>query len=350
MPPDAGLGSRKDGAQHLVIATYDLLVAAQELSKHRSASGLSSLAIPAEAIWDEFGEGLATPQAVRAFLEHAKANYKPAPSYVALAGKGTYDERNLLGFNDNLIPTWFRKSVWGVVGMDSPYVEGLGMKLGRIPATTGADLLYFVQKTAAHEAAPVSGRVTLLSDNKDAAGDFPNDVLDLASAVPATYTTTVSRLGVQSLAVVRQAAISAFQRGDDVVGWVGHGGTDRFATEGVLVLNDVPALNNAGHLSLLVGATCNVNGFYLAGNGSLGEKLVNRRDGGAIASWAPVGPSYNAASVPVVRTLLPELLSESSEGARLGDVLQKTQELQGGEAATERSLWQLLGDPGALVP
>ena len=48
-----------------MIATYDLLVAAQELSKHRSASGLSSLAIPAEAIWDEFGEGLATPQAVR---------------------------------------------------------------------------------------------------------------------------------------------------------------------------------------------------------------------------------------------------------------------------------------------
>jgi len=350
---DAGLKGKNAGARHIVIAPYDLLVAAGELAKYRTATGLTSVAVPLEAIWDEFGEGLPSPEAIKSFLTYASTNWYPSPGYVVLAGKGTYDENNVLGRNDSLLPTNFRMSVTGtgLFGTDAPYVAGTAMSIGRIPVTTGASLLDFVKKVAAHEASGPNYEVTLLAGKSDpAAGDFPKGIQEIASSIPYGYKTTLSDLDSKSFAQVRQDAISALGRGDSLVAWVGHGGLTSLGSEGVLTSADVPSLPGTEHLSLLAGATCYINGFYYSGFSPLGESLVTRAGGGVVASWAPGGPGLNVFSTPLVNDFAAELYSGRARAFRLGDVIRASQAPLDGGSGNAYPLWPLLGDPGSVVP
>lgn len=350
---DAGLKDRQKGVRHVVIAPSDLLHSAEGLASYRTAGGLPSLAVPLEAIWDEFGDGLPSAKAIRSFLLHASTSWRPAPAYVALAGKGTYDPKNIYGNNNCLIPTNFALSpTAGLAGTDTPFVVGTGMSIGRIPVTTGAALQYFNEKLAAHESAEPNRRATLLAGKLDPnAGDFAKGSSEIASAIPAGFEITWSNLDAKPFTQVRSDAISAFKRGDAIVSWVGHAANSRLANEGVLTVDDVPALVGGPRLSILGGATCYVNAFFSARYPSLGEMLVNRQGGGAIASWAPSDQSYNEVSVPMIKRFVGHVLSgEGGVEYRLGDAVRSALGPQSSESPREYLMWQLLGDPGTLVP
>lgn len=349
---DAGLKAGGAGAEHVVVAPYDLLEPAGELAAYRSGQGLSSMAVPIEAVWDEFGEGLPSPETLRSFFEYASANWSPAPKYAVLAGRGTYDERNLLGYNDTFVPTFFVATPRGLIGNDGPYEVDSDLVVGRVPATSAEAFRNYVAKLRRHESSSPRLAVTIGADNPDSGGDFHTAARLVGEGVPGNYQKREAYLGRAPLADVRRSLFEAFGRGDDVLGWVGHGGVDRLASEGALVSADVASLPASDRLPLMVGATCLVNAFHLSGIPSVGERLVTRADGGAVASWAPVGAVFNSASSVVTQTFLKLALDDNAAGKRLRDVVLETYEEipQATYDAEGLLLFQLLGDPATYVP
>lgn len=349
---DAGLATGAGGAEHVVVAPYDLIGPAKSLAEHRTAQGLSSTAVPLEAVWDEFGEGLPSPDALKAFLGVANVRWSPAPRFVAFAGRGTYDERDIYGYGDCLVPTRLVATSRGLVGNDSGYVEGTDAVVGRIPVTTAAGLQAYLDKLALHEKSPRSTNVTLAADNADGGGNFGLSSDLLGSVVPRDYWVRKAYLGPMPVAGVRDQLLAAFGRGDAVVNWVGHGGSTRLASEGVLTATDVPSIPASQRLSLLTGATCIVNQFHSVGSPSLGERLAALPGGGAVATWAPTGVAFNDMSVALVRSFLTHSIGERSGSVRIGDAVRAVRsslpvEAEGTESL---SLFEILGDPACYAP
>lgn len=74
---------------------------------HEVFDGLSSLVATDEQVYNEFSSGKQDPMAIRSLLRSLKAAHPgQAPRYLLLLGKGTYDNRNLLGSNHTTLVTY----------------------------------------------------------------------------------------------------------------------------------------------------------------------------------------------------------------------------------------------------
>ena len=61
----------------------------------RQSQGLRTAVVDIEDIFDEFGYGLVTPQAIKEFITYAYESWQsPAPQYVLLVGDTTYDYKD----------------------------------------------------------------------------------------------------------------------------------------------------------------------------------------------------------------------------------------------------------------
>ena len=83
-----------------IILTYDgFYNATLPLAEHRQAQGLSVKVVNLSDVYDEFNYGIASPDAIKYFLNYTYTNWQdPAPTYVLLVGDGTYDYRDDEGY------------------------------------------------------------------------------------------------------------------------------------------------------------------------------------------------------------------------------------------------------------
>jgi hypothetical protein len=99
------------------------------------------------------------------------------------------------------------------------------------------------------------------------------------------------------------------------VAYVGHGGLDRLANEGLLTSADVPGLPGTDRTAVVASLTCNIGYFAIPGFSCLGEELVMAPGGGAVAVIAPNWLSVNSEAVRLGSAVVPQLAA----GGRLGD-------------------------------
>ena len=341
-----------DGADYLVIAPAELLEAAEELAVYRTASGLSARVVDLEDVYDEFNFGLPSPWAIRDLLAHAVASWPTPPSYVVLAGKGTYDYKDHSGLGDNLVPTVLATTPYGLYASDQRLADLTGddgvpdVALGRIPVLTAAELSAYVDKVAAYEAGTVALDVLLLADDGDTAGDFPADSEAVAARLPSDLTSDRVYLSELEIDEARSELFTTADAGVSWINYIGHGGLDRFADEGLLLTSDTPDLAAASVAPVLTALTCTIARFEIPGFASLGESLVVEPSAGAVAVFAPSGLSLNFEAV-----LLNQVFAEAAfagDGAvRVGDAVRGALE----EYAVDSNfrfildIYNLLGDP-----
>jgi peptidase C25-like protein len=349
------------GAQYLVIAPAALRAEAQRLADLRTAQGLSTMVVDLGDVMDLFADGLTDPLAIRRFLAYATQSWPVAPRYVALAGKGTYDYKNLLGLATNLLPPYLVTTPDGLAPADAELADfdgsGVpGVAIGRIPAVTAADLRAYVDKLAAYESDPGgawTGQALLAAGPADIGGDFPATSDTLAGALaPGLALTRVYLPGSPSPAQV-QASRSQLQgslrQGQVLFNYVGHGGLDRLTSEGLLTTSDVAQLGNAPRLPVMTALTCLISQFAYPSVSSLGEELVLQGDGGTAALFGPSWLSHNGPAGDLGRYLLPQLSAPG--GGRLGDRLLRglaAYAAAGGDRDTLK-LYMLLGDPALAL-
>ncbi len=351
----AGLRLPSNRAEYLVVTTPGMRDAAERLADLRRSQGLEALVVDLDQVMDDFNAGLPSPHALRTFLAWAYLNWQLPPRYVALAGEGTLDYRNLLGYGDNLVPPLMIQSAGGLFPSDNRLgdVNGDGlpeMAVGRVPVLSAAELDSYTAKIAAYESDPApdwASNVTMLADAPDQGADFTADSERIASQVPASYAVERIHLASTPLAAARGQLIASFHRGTAFINYMGHGGLDRLSGNGLLASGDVPGLANGSRLPVLTAMTCTVNRFAVPGVPALGEMLVKSPSGGAAAVWGPSGLSDNGEA-----RLLAELFYHSAVDERLGDrILRAVAEFrsQGGDPALPR-IYDLLGDPALKVP
>lgn len=348
-------------AEYVVIAPAELLAAAAPLADHRAGQGLGVLVVDLQDVYDEMNGGVADPAAIRGFLAAARQSWSVRPRWVVLAGAGTYDYRDILGFGGNLIPpklvasdltapSLFATDAWFA---DLEGDDGVPeVAVGRIPVTTPAQLSAFVDKLIAYETAPEhpgDDRVIVASDQPDAGGEFPVDAARLAELLPGGYTApSVSLPDFPNTAAARQALFAELGTGAGVLAYLGHGGVDRLAGEGLLTNTDVAGLANGDRLPIVSAVTCHIGLAALPGFDALGEILVREPDGGAIAVVAPAWLSTQARARDLGEALVRGL---TAGGGRVGDAVVEAMTAAGGLGAGRTVLYtyQLFGDP-ATVP
>ena len=311
-----------------------------------------------EDIYDEFNGGIEDPLAIQRFLSYAWNNWRLAPRYAALVGDGSYDHRDLLGLGDSLVPAWMTATPNGLFAADNLYgrfANEQKIAIGRIPVHDNAGMYSYVDKLSAWQAGlSTSGLVQLMADNDDAAGAFTDDSNGLKSLIPGgklapgdIYLKDIFADG-GDINTARTALLSALNAGRDNVNYLGHGGMDRFATEGLLTTADVSSLTNT-RTPFVNALSCVINRFAVAGFDSLGEELVLRNGGGAIAVWSPTGLSQNPSAVLLNRALYESIYTDGKKV--LGDAIVAALNKYAARDGVEwmPKVYTLLGDPALPI-
>jgi hypothetical protein len=342
------------GADYIAILpdTETFLEALEPLLAHRRSQGLRTATIPVQQIYDEFGHGRQTPQAIRDFLEYAYGEWQqPRPRFVLLVGDASYDVNDFTGSpNQNLLSTRLIYTQFaGYVASDSWFTmfdeAGLpAMSIGRFPAQNSRQLRVMVDKTITYETgvpSPWLSRALLVADDEprfDAASDWLAAELDDRG-----YFT--QKLYMTQYEDIHDSIISALNHGVSIVNYVGHGGIEVWGDEAVLQNEDAIILKNGSRLPIFTTFTC-LNGFFNHPEiDALAETLLWTRGGGIVAAVAPSGRTYSAQQTPLATTFYTRLLSGQS--STLGEALLQAKL----EVSREPNLGEivhtlnLLGDP-----
>ncbi len=347
------LKERSNRANYLVITPEELKDASQALADYRQHQGLKTMVVELEDIMDEFNYGIYSPEAIRNFLSFAYYNWSKAPRYVVLAGEGTFDYKDNQGHGGNLIPPIMIGTPQGLFPSDNYFADINGdhipeMAIGRLPVVTPEELTDIIGKTIAYEnssGGTWTKQVLMLADNPDDGGDFSVDSNNVATLLPSGYTAYKIYLSEHPIEEARQMVLNGINNGAFLLNYVGHGGLDRLAQEGLLLTSDVASMTNQNRLPVVTAMTCVVGNFSHPGYDSLSEVLVLKQNGGAVAVWSPTGMSINSEAV-----ILDEMFFMSTFTGRkqtLGDVVLKALEKgsMNGVSGFILDIYNLMGDP-----
>jgi hypothetical protein len=347
----SSLRSRRNGAEYLMITTEELAETAQVLADHRA---MRSMVVDVEDVYDEFNHGVPSPHAIRAFLAHARSTWSLPPSYVVLAGSGSFDYRTSYPYGGNLIPPALVPTPDGLAASDfwfadvdpaSPVPE---LAIGRLPASTPEELQSMIEKILAREGAGGEWlhHFVVAADNADSVGAFPTDSERLATLAPASF--QVERIYLSPslpVATARQQLVTAIAEGAGMVSYVGHAGYTVLADEGLLRDSDVATLQNADRPTVVTAFTCLAGNFASPFFPSIGEQLILSAGGGAAAVWSPTWLSDNDHAVALGEHYYAAAFAGG--GVRIGDAIVTAMQEYGKTWRPEYllSIYTLLGDP-----
>lgn len=352
------LRDRANAAEYLVIAAPELFGEAQQLADYREADGLVSKVVELQDIYDEFAFGTPDPNAIRTFLGYASDHWATAPDFVVLAGKGSFDYRDVYGAGANLLPPIMALTREGILSSDTKYADFLGddglpdVSIGRLPATSAQELATIVQQIIDYEASIESLRddVTLFADATTPRADFGASNDSITDALRNDWdVAAVYRSELGDLESTRAFFFDEIRKGPRLVNYFGHAGVTTLGLrETLLGVEDLETMTVEGPQPVFAAMTCVASRFEIPGVVSLGEALLID-DQGAIAVWGPSGVSVHEQATLLARELLTELSSgtETRLGPMIDRALPVVADLELGRDMIE--MYHLLGDPALRV-
>lgn len=341
------------GADALYIGPAAFLPELGALIQLRRDQGYSVVTVDVQALYDGWNFGQVSPEAIRAFLRYAAANWQPAPRAVTLVGDGTVDPHNYeKKGNVNFIPPYLAKvDPWLIEAACEPCYAQLDgdnpvtgddpeghffaadLWIGRLPVKSNGDLTGLVNKIVSYErTTTLAGWQNInvfVADNyiksvdtsgqpvKDLAGDFAKISEGIVAIAPAGVRT--SRVyydpypqfsdpsGAQSWRIpnavqAHSDVIARLSAGAGLVTYNGHSHHWQWAItdespsadpNSLLGLYDTDLLTNKNRYFIGLSMTCLTSQFQKpAFSGTvLDERLLLNTNGGAVAQWGPAGLS-----------------------------------------------------------
>lgn len=296
----ANLTGADNRADYLIIAAREFPGTAAALTKYRQASHGLVKVVWLDDIYKSFSFGRVDPFAIGRFMAHARDRWSLAPSVVTLLGKGSLDRKDRMGYGDGFLPVLMTGNPWALASSDARLLgidsEAPSIAYGRLPITSDAEGLAYVDKLVAHERRPPSGssqRAIVAADNPDTAGDFHADAQRLAAQLRSLGLGRVDTV-LHPNHPVRQTLTGSDSWEASVVTYSGHGSQRQLGTnrERFLSAEDALTLSN-GSYPVFGALTCAAGADALPGTRSLAATLVLNPHGGAIATLAPSGSSAN---------------------------------------------------------
>ncbi len=374
------LADPKEGADLLIVTHKDFAEETERLAKYHRDQGWRVRVATIQSVYDSFSDGEFTPVAIRRLLAYAMRKWQGgAPAAVLLVGdcNSDYLDEARQGIR-NWVPTytftyggdqWASDYWFTTVAGDDDLGE---CAIGRIPATTAADLKQIVDKLIAYETAPQPGpwrsRLGYVSDD----GEFP-EVLDaIRREAPAALgarrvflnemplednwylpPTMVERKRMKVSGETTAAILDTFREGVAWLTYYGHGSPNIWAEERIWFGGDSKNSDNIqlaglGRPAFVACMTCNsgmIDYPERPWNICISEDMLRVKNGGAIGCFVPSGPGVTYIHRQMSDTLSRILFGDKLRGMGEVTALGKLRYSLAGQPRELVYMYVLLGDP-----
>lgn len=348
--PQTNLNASRQGADVLIIAPREFAGTAQDLAELRRAGHDEAAVVWLDDIYKSFSAGRVDPYAIGQFMDWVRTEWSRVPAAVTLIGKGSLDRKDCMGYGDNFLPVLMTSNPWALAASDSRLLGIDGgvapMAVGRIAITNDGEGRAYVNKLRAHASrdnTQAAERAVVVADNPDSGGAFHKDGDLLAIRLQDLGVWWVETL-YHPTDPVRATLIQSAAWETGLVSFSGHGSVAQLGTnsEKFLKANDASALRN-GSCPVFLALTCAAGDDSLPGVRSLSSTLVLNPQGGAIASLAASGLSFNSDAHVLAHAFIQHLYgSHINVGEALVGAKQDT---TGKIAVFMAPLYSIIGDP-----
>jgi hypothetical protein len=360
------------GADRLVVVPESLSDGLWGLLAVYAARGLDCCVATTGEIYDEFGQGVADPGAIRSAVRWALDSWEEPAGGVLLVGDGHYDVLGRTTTQPVMIFPWTRLGPMNPCTDDYYVVTHESSQLlpevpvARLPVQTAAELLACVEKVAGQEGGTHSGawenRVVITADDEMSTysdNEFEHTV-NCEHVAEEVLPRSVERVKFYMIEYpwpsgnhpskpeAREDFVATLSRGCSAMLYIGHGGPGQIAHEGLMYSSDIDLLENGGRLPLMIWATCDVGRFEETGSDAIGEEMVLHPAGGALACAAATRGTSGSPNYLLARAMLDSLYSEPS--TTLGEALWLAKLSQPGSYTYNNRYYELFGDPGSRLP
>ena len=342
---------RLSRADYLILTHADFAAQASRIAALKNAAGRSAVVVDVERAYDRFTAGIPDASAVTALIAEARR-----ASTVLLIGDDTIDPAD----NYSLGARVFVPSALGFdpftgrVVSENLYADrdhdgAPDLAIGRLPVSTVAEADAMVQKIENAESLLLQnlGRHVVAVDNQGI-NDMPfrSEGRRIETMLDGSITFADISLGASA---ARVALLEGLNAGAVTTTWVGHGGPDRWADEGIFGSDDAPAFANTNQGTVLLTWACVSSDYRYFYGPSVSEAMMLVPMGGAVASFGPTGLSLPTLQRELYLRLYPKLLA----GTTLGEAVRETKTEMLATHPAEREFlhgWVLLGDPDVRLP
>ena len=307
-----GTGIHADIA--LVVAD-ELFETAEPIETIYGMRGLSTLMVTTSEVYNEFGQGLRDPGAIRSFFRYTQDSWDDPAQALVLVGDGSYDPLMHVTSTPTLIPVCLELTGGDGENIDDFYVIAHYMEgefpetpLSRISVSSQSELAAYLSKLMLYESEEPSGqwtnRILLTADDEWGKGDnetyhtlaceiladsvLPNS-LDRVKFYMIEYPWPpgTSSEGVHpEKPLAREDFVEELTLGYANMIYFGHGSYGQIAHEKLLVSSDIHRIYNERRQPVMIFATCNIGQFDMISADCMAEEFALKNGGGSIASIA----------------------------------------------------------------
>ncbi|HLJ67528.1 MAG TPA: C25 family cysteine peptidase [Chloroflexota bacterium] len=315
-------------ARYLIITSQEFVRAVEPLVRFHEGRGLTVRVASTQSIYDQLAAGQVDPDAIREYVSWAHAYLGTA--YVLLVGTDTYDYHNhyrcpASGLcteanpdNTSVVPTLYERASDGqILASDNLYAvpedssnDAPDVAIGRLPVVNPGQLSLQIRKTLQYSEqrrpyllraafAAGWGRRRLGDPDFRPVSDLMKSDLPRGFKAATFYeanTTSHNRVN-------RQRFLNAFNAGQGLVNYVGHGNASQWSVFPLFTSGDAQGLRNANELSVVLQWSCRATDFVEARSPDLDVTLLNDQDRldqptGAVLTLGSTG--YDAANPQVL--------------------------------------------------
>ncbi len=384
------------GQYDMVIVTYPAFISeAMRLADyHTVKSGLSVVVVFPQTIYNEFSSGKQDIAAIRNFMKmfyDRASNEDEMPKYLLLFGDGSYDPKNRISENTNLIPTfqslnslqyafsYVSDDFFGLLDDGEGYEcnGSLDIGIGRFPVKTLDEASAIVDKMIRYsdnnqDEYTQSNGCSAFINEIPALGDWRNIITFIADdednnlhlAQTETLTNIVetnnkivniekiyldayqqqSYSGGQRYPEVNDAINKRVERGALIINYTGHGGEVGWSHERIIELSDINKWSNKKNMPVFVTATCEFSRFDDPVRTSAGELVLLNKNGGGIALFTTTRLAFANSNFNLTKSFYQNVFNKTNgEFLKMGDVIRISKVANGSSSYIRNFV--LLGDP-----
>lgn len=305
---------------YIIVTVPSLKSEAERLANyHATKQGYKTLVVTTQEIYNEFSSGTQDLCAIRDFVKmyYDKANLNEIPKYLLLFGDASYDYKNRISNNTNVVPTFetiesvsktrgyctddffgFLDDNEDINNYSGSQINTLDIGIGRFPVTTTSTAADIINKIMIYDSpasfGPWKNTLTFSADDQDSdlhLNDAESIEKTIRDSLPVynNYKIYVDGYVQQSTPAgprspdANKAVVAQLYNGTFLMNYNGHGGPGGWCEERIFSMDDINNTKNLHRLPLFITATCDFAPFDNPAVLSAGEILLLKPDGGGIA-------------------------------------------------------------------
>ncbi len=389
---------------YILVCPKEFKTLSQELATfHEVNAGLSTAVVALEEVYNEFSSGSPDITAIRNFMRYLYNNSSSKPKYLMLMGDGSYDYRDVIPNNTNVVPSFqstqsydplssfTSDDFYGMLDDQEDIYNSqstVDIGIGRFPANTTTEVSAFIAKVKRYVNSTetnTDNQSTVNAYTKSTFGSWKNTMLFAADDGSKSDGFSNSHLlqtediigfieDIDSSFNFKKIYMDAYQKiagpgggtfpevtreinttvetGTLAMSYIGHGGGAGWADERILETKHIDDWTNNNNLPLFLTATCEFSRFDNPGTLSAGEHVILNPTGGAIALLTTVrlvfgGESNNIGFSKLFfkHNIVPDGLKYNT----FGDAVRLTKSESSIGTSFNNRKFMLIGDPAVSL-